>query len=95
MFIRQWPVKYGIRTIGFATYVNVAYVYGEHVHGCISELRGEAEFELLTGFLGEEVAKMDARNLQFYLLFVFIIWGAAATYITKREAMARWGVAGE
>ena len=85
MFIRQWATKYGIPTIANVNYANVAYVYGTYIKGNIDDLRGMTEFEVAVGYPGTHVAMMDARNLQAYTLYLAILWGMIATWVTSRK----------
>lgn len=83
MFVRQWPAAYGVRAINMQVYATCAPYYGRFVFGDLDGTRGDAEYEALTGYVGEDLLKMNARNLQglFVLAFVAI---ANATYFTTR-----------
>lgn len=92
MWIRQWPAKYGNRAIGTMVFATVAPVYGVYVHGYLDGVRGYAEYEKLTGYLGDHLMKMNARNLQGLAVFIAVGLGniswAIAKY-RKREVKVR------
>jgi hypothetical protein len=83
MFVRQWPAAYDVRAINLQVYATSAPYYGRFVFGDLDGTRGAAEYEALTGYVGEELVKMNARNLQglFVLVFVAI---ANVTYFALR-----------
>ena len=62
-WIRQWLSKYGVRGIDCRGYTNIAPWYGTYIFGCLDGLRGYAEYEKLTGYIGVDVMKMDVNNL--------------------------------
>jgi len=92
MWVRQWPAKYGNRALNSYIYATTAAVYGVYVHGCLDGVRGYAEYERLTGYLGDHLIKMNARNLQGLAVFIAVAlgnisWGIAK--YRKREVKVR------
>jgi len=92
MWIRQWPAKYGNRALNTMVFATVAPVYGVYVHGALDGVRGYAEYERLTGYLGVDLISMNARNLQGLAVFIVVGLGnmswAIARY-RKREVKVR------
>jgi len=92
MWARQWPAKYGNRALNAYIFATTAAVYGVYVHGCLDGVRGYAEYEKLTGYLGDHLIKMNARNLQGLAVFIVVGLGniswAIAKY-RKREVKVR------
>ena len=83
MFVRQWPGAYGIKSINTYVYATVAPYYPRFVQGALDGSRGFAEYEILTGYVGEDVIKTDARNLEGLWVFATIVL-ANATYFAMR-----------
>jgi len=83
MFMRQWPAKYGIQVISMCTYSVVAAYYGTYVIGDLDLVRGNAEFEKLTGILGEDIVYMDIRNINCGITLALIAFGNIALYWSK------------
>jgi hypothetical protein len=87
MWIRQWPAAYqefghkGLSTYVFAT---VAPVYGIYVFGALDGNRGYAEYEKLTGYMGDHLQKMDMRNAQGIAIIVMVLMGNV-TYFARRR----------
>jgi hypothetical protein len=86
MYVRQWPAAYNIRGLNQQVYATSAPYYGRFIFGCLDGTRGYAEYEVLTGFVGEEVIKMDARNLQGLFVLVMVFFGNAA-YLATRQTI--------
>lgn len=75
MYVRQWPVKYGVPLLVIGQFYGIAPYYGTYVLGNIdATLRAWAEWEYLVGKPGEELTRLDAQNLQgaCALVFVFV-----------------------
>jgi hypothetical protein len=69
--VRQWLARYpNLKGIASLAYGGIATYYGKYIFGCLDGVRGYAEFETLTGFLGSEVVSMDAKNLHIILWLV-------------------------
>jgi hypothetical protein len=85
MYVRQWPAAYNIRGLNQQVYATSAPYYGRFIFGCLDGTRGYAEYEVLTGFVGEEVIKMDARNLQGLFVLVMVFFGNAAYLATRQK----------
>lgn len=81
--VRQWPAKYGMKMIDMSYYAYIAAYYGKYVFGVLDLTCGGAEYELLTGYKGEEIAKMDIMNLGSLFVMVLIVWGTIE-YIVGR-----------
>ena len=64
MFVRQWPGAYGVKSINTYVFQTVAPYYPRFVQGALDAERGAAEYEILTGYIGEQVLMLDGRNLQ-------------------------------
>ena len=84
MWIRQWPGAYGNRAISTYVFATVAPVYGIYVHGCLDGNRGYAEYESLTGYTGDQLIKMDMRNLQGIATIAIVLLGNATYFARKR-----------
>lgn len=84
MWIRQWPGAYGNRAISTYVFATVAPVYGIYVHGCLDGNRGYAEYESLTGYTGDQLIKMDMRNLQGIATIAIVLIGNATYFARKR-----------
>jgi len=86
MFVRQWPAAYGVKAVDIWTFANVAPYYGRFVFGALDGPRGYAEYESLTGYVGEELLRMDARNLQGLMVFAALFLGNLSYfYIRSRQ----------
>jgi hypothetical protein len=83
MFMRQWPAKYNIQVISMCTYSVIASYYGSYVIGDLDLVRGNAEFERLTGILGEEIVYMDIRNINCGITLALIAFGNIALYWSR------------
>ena len=83
MFMRQWPAKYNIQVISMSTYSVVASYYGSYVVGDLDLVRGNAEFEKLTGILGEEIVYMDIRNINCGITLALVAIGNIALYWSR------------
>lgn len=87
MFVRQWPVKYGVPTIVDGQYYGISPYYGSYVLGNVDTfLRAEAEFEKLSGVPGEEMLKLEAANLEFFLIVIMIFAGLVVSVSSARKA---------
>lgn len=74
--VRQWPTSNpNVRLITYYTHATVAPYYGKQVFGDLDWYRGYAEFEYLTGFQGEELVTLTARNLLVGAVLVIVIVG--------------------
>jgi hypothetical protein len=87
MWIRQWPGAYGNRAISTYVFATVAPVYGIYVHGCLDGNRGYAEYEKLTGYTGDQLVKMDMRNLQGLSTIAFVLMGNIVYFARKRQGL--------
>ena len=93
MFVRQWPIRHGIRTICMYAFSTVAIYYGIYVHGVLDRTRGWAEFEYLVGFYeGEEYLRFAMRNILATIVFATIIIGNLAYYARAKEEREVAGV---
>lgn len=72
IWVRQWPVVYGNRALHLGAFHTIAAYYGVYVHGDLDLVRGYAEYEYLTGFNGEELIKLQARNLNGLAILVLV-----------------------
>jgi hypothetical protein len=86
MYIRQWPVKYGVPCLVIGSFNVVAPYYPRYVKGQI-ELTSQAysEFELLVDIPGIELKKLNATNLQalFQVAMIFIGLGVSVVEAMK------------
>ena len=88
MWIRQWPGAYGNRAISTYVFATVAPVYGIYVHGCLDGNRGYAEYEKLTGYSGDQLIKMDMRNLQGISTITLVFMGNITYFVRKRMGLS-------
>jgi hypothetical protein len=88
MFVRQWPAAYGVRSINMQVYSTSASYYGRFVFGDLDGTRGYTEYEALTGYSGDDLIRMDARNLQGLLVFAAMALGNI-TYFATRSTKAK------
>lgn len=82
MYVRQWPVKYGVRAISFGGYATVGPYYGTYVFGAIDSA---AEYELYVGKPGEELAKSDMANLENIFMVGLITIGLIHSLTTRSK----------
>jgi hypothetical protein len=79
-FIRQWGWAYNKPLImSFQGFGAVAYAYPFPVKGVLDGIRGEAEFEFLTGFGGAQLAQLQAQSL-FGLVYLVLLAGGFVGY---------------
>jgi hypothetical protein len=88
MFVRQWPAAYGIKSINTYVFATVAPYYGRFVHGALDDVRGRAEYESLTGYVGEDLLRMDSRNLQGLWVFVALFLGNLSYFYSRSRKKA-------
>jgi hypothetical protein len=88
MWIRQWPAAYGNRGLNTMVFATVAPVYGIYVHGALDGNRGYAEYEKLTGYSGDQLIKMDMRNLQGIAVITIVILGNITYFARRRLGLA-------
>lgn len=88
MWIRQWPAAYGNRGLNTMVFATVAPVYGIYVHGALDGNRGYAEYEKLTGYAGDQLVKMDMRNLQGIAVITIVILGNITYFARRRLGLA-------
>ena len=84
MWIRQWPAAYGNRGVGTMVFATAAPVYGIYVHGYLDGTRGYAEYQKLTGYLGDHLQKMDMRNAQGIGIITIVLLGNV-TYFARKK----------
>ena len=89
MIVRQWPAKYEIPTLQLTHLPITSAYYGTYITGGLDGLRGRVEFEIEAGHPGEEVAKVEARNIGQTLIIIACFMGIAANYMarTKKESV--------
>jgi hypothetical protein len=85
MFARQWPATYGVKAISHLNYPTAAPYYGTLIQGVLDGVRGYAEYESLTGYAGEELLKLDSRNMQGLLLIILLTVGNLAYIVKTRK----------
>ena len=92
MFVRQWPVKYGVPCLVIGSFNVIATYYPKYVQGQI-ELTAQAysEWELLVNIPGIELKKLNAANLQALLQvgMIFIGLGVSAVEATKPKKVVQ------
>jgi len=87
-FIRQWPMQVvdeGVRCIDATLYVNIAAWYGTYVHGCLDLTRGYAEFQRLSGYIGEHVIMLEARNTMGFFVVGLLVYGAVSSLLPGKK----------
>jgi hypothetical protein len=78
--VRQWLTRMTwLRGIASLAYAGVATYYGKYIFGVLDGVRGYAEFENVSGFLGAEVTAMDAKNLHI-LMFLATMFALNIEY---------------
>ena len=82
--IRQWDAKYGVKALDMQYYASIATWYGTYVVGCLDGSRGAAEYEKLTGFLGEQISMVDITNLVGIWVLMLVALGNIE-YFLKRQ----------
>jgi len=91
MFIRQWPVKYNVPLIDATAFPPVSAYYNPDtgpVYGVLDSDRGQAEYELITGFFGEQIIRMKLRGTAgLTIAVVLLVLGNITDYINKRKQM--------
>lgn len=89
MIVRQWPANYDIPTLQLTHLPITSAYYGTYINGGLDGLRGRVEFEIVAGHPGEEVAKVEARNIGQTLIIIACFMGIAATQLarTKKESV--------
>lgn len=85
MHVRQWCIKYDITGIVIGQFYAVGEFYGTYIKGNLDGGLAMAEFEYLTGYLGEEILKMTMRDLQ-SLLFIGMLFVGFAWYAVRRAS---------
>ena len=87
MFARQWGAKYpDVPLIIVGQYYGIAAYYGTSVLGDVDyTVVAYAEYEYLTGYPGEELAKTEAINTQGYFTIACIIGGVILTRIIWKK----------
>jgi hypothetical protein len=89
MYVRQWASvawdRYKIPTISTLLGTLITPWYGVYIHGNLDETRGYAEFEYLSGKGGEELFRIEARNLITYAGMALIVAGLAETRLKERS----------
>jgi hypothetical protein len=88
MYVRQWAVpayNAGIPTIADATFTTVASYYGKYIVGDLDLLRGYSEFEYLLKASGEELIRMDIRDVNVLITLGLIALTNIALFISRGE----------
>lgn len=86
MMVRQWGEAYGIRMIMVGLWGGMSPFYGKYIFGVLDGSLGCAEYQKLVGVGGEELMKIDARNIGLAFSSVLIV---AANIIYWRNRLRR------
>jgi hypothetical protein len=92
MYVRQWAIRHKMPMVNNYGFQVIAIYYGIYVQGCLDRTRGQAEFEYLVGFQGEEVLRFQFRNIGASLVFITVILGNIALYSKRKEERDTTGV---
>ena len=92
-YVRQWTMRYGTPVAE----IGIAMIYSEFMPyyraglaiGMLKGVRGAAEYEKLTGFLGEATVAMDAMNISHILTILAIIIANISYFMTRRKGGAK------
>ena len=84
----QWAVPYNIVLLELVQGVHVAsttmFISSDQVNGMIASIRGAAEYELLTGYLGVAVISTDALSMGHLVVIIVIILGNITYFSYER-----------
>ncbi len=94
-YIRQWYSGYGVTITGGARGLDYAsmvpYIASGQLTGFLASLRGAAEYELLTGYLGDAIPAMDSHSLIHVVIIITIVLGNIG-YLASRSKPEKKGV---
>jgi hypothetical protein len=84
--VRQWPSKYSnLRVITYYQHATASPYEPTLIKGDLDWVNGHAQFESLTGFKGEELILLTARNMLIILVMSTVIVGNIFFHINKRQ----------
>jgi hypothetical protein len=89
MWVRQWPIAYGMRSISNTGFQSVAPYYKKHVWGVLDGTRGSAEYEKVTGYPGVELMKLDGQNFAGSFIYLSIIVANIASLVSRKKVDER------
>lgn len=85
MIVRQWCQAYGLRMIVLTSFTAISVYYGKYIFGDLDGTLGAAEYQYMTGIPGDELIKMDARNISLAISSVLIISGNIIYWSNRRR----------
>jgi hypothetical protein len=71
------------------------YVSSGQLSGVFGGLAGGAQYEVLSGLLGEGVAGMDAQGLGYLWIIVLMLVGNIGYVVTKKAKASKGGASGD
>ena len=83
MWVRQWPATYGVRGIDGRGYQPIATWYGTYVFGALIQTAGWAEYEKLTGTVGEDLMKADVVSVTTTFVIALVIIANIGWIVTR------------
>lgn len=86
MHVRQWLIQWDIPGIVIGQFYAIGEFYGPYVKGNLDGTLAMAEFEYLTGYLGEEILRMTMRDLQALLVIAMLVVGFVVDAVRWRGA---------
>lgn len=64
---------------------SVRYLKSGQMQAILGGMRGAAEFEKLTGCLGEAIGLLDAQGLAILIIIAFVVLGNIAWFMSKKQ----------
>jgi hypothetical protein len=87
MHVRQWLIKWDIPGIVIGQFYAIGEFYGTYVKGNLDGTLAQAEFEYLTGNIGEEILRMTMRDMQALLVIAMLLIGFVVDAVRWRSAI--------